>query len=211
MLCLVDSYFMYAPGVYNSQYPYSNKNLSNIFAASGLTSCSMNWWRAPGSWSKQHRRRSTSGGGCRASSILHRNCIYIQNQKSSEAHRTCPCGNWTDLFCSLAVSSEYFQRFMRYAARYSLPVWCSERITFSAMCWDATPCDGDGRLGFEISPTTSPSTPLCASGERYFLYRNISNIWPGLYFFFNLRPCVDWSRHWFSILSTRPCCYLSLI
>jgi len=77
MLCLVDSYFMYAPGVYNSQYPYSNKNLSNIFAASGLTSCSMNWWRAPGSWSKQHRRRSTSGGGCRASSI-HRNCIYSE-------------------------------------------------------------------------------------------------------------------------------------
>jgi len=154
-----------------------------LLTTSSLTSCSMNWWRAPGSWSKQHRRRSTSGGGCRASSILHRNCIYIQNQKSSEAHRTCPCGNWTDLFCSLAVSSEYFQRFMRYAARYSLPVWCSERITFSAMCWDATPCDGDGRLGFEISPTPSPSTHLCASGERYFLYRNISNIWPGLYFF----------------------------
>jgi len=42
------------------------------------------------------------------------------------------------------------------------------------MCWDATPCDGDGRLGFEISPTTSPSTPLCASGDRYFSYQNIS-------------------------------------
>lgn len=27
--------------------------------------CLMRWWRVPGSWSKQHQRRSTSGGGCR--------------------------------------------------------------------------------------------------------------------------------------------------
>jgi hypothetical protein len=48
------------------------------------------------------------------------------------------------------------------------------------------PCDGDGRLGIEISPTTSPSTPLCASGERYFSYRDA---WQGVYFFFICAMC----------------------
>jgi len=120
----------------------------------------------------------------------HIGTAYSQKPKLVEALHVplCDCvrGYQTDLllFCCF---SEYFQQFIRYAARYSdLSMLMLKRLVFQ-------PCAGvryhviATAPGIEISPTTSPSKPLCASGAPVFF---VSKYLAGR-IFLSSRPYVD--------------------
>ena len=85
----------------------------------------------------------------------HIGTAYSQKPKLVEALHVplCDCvrGYQTDLLL-VCCFSEYFQQFIRYAARYSdLSMLMLKSISFPAMCWGATPCDRDGALNWNIT------------------------------------------------------------
>jgi len=186
-----------------------------LLTTSGLTSCSMNWWRAPGSWSKQHRRRSTSGGGCRASSI-HRNCIYSEPEVlGGTLHVPLWELNWPSARSLLAANifSDSWDRLPDtlglFDAQNGLlfqPCAGMRHHVMATAAWD-----------LKYHPRRRRRRPCALLETAIFLIRisrrAISKKKKSrrVCIFFYLRPYVDWRSHWFSILSTQPCCFLSLI
>lgn len=141
--------------------PYSDGIIFNIFSVNSLMPCLMSWWRAPGSWLRQHQRKSTSGGGCRANSL--RKCIYSEPEILEALHVL--LWSWNELFFCLLLQ-RIFLEIHEICHPILWPVHV-QKNSFSVMCLDAIPCDCDFVWNWNI--THRVLVCICSSGGRYFI------------------------------------------